>query len=159
MPALRADCAAASRVPERIVDRHAARIVHQNRHHVLLGAEGGDAERGVPEQEQDEGDQAAFEQPDGQRAGSGEHAMIAAYVPEKHSGSGQNRDRQHPERPWRQEDELALMEYAGRVFEQKFEHESTSAAHSDKYRDVPGTGWRYKQIVIGGKVHRSGCPR
>ena len=138
-----------------IVDRHAARIVHQNSHHVLLGAESGDTERGVPEQEQDEGDEAAFEQPDGQRAGSGEHAMMTAHVPEKYSGNGQNRDRQHPERPRRQEDELAFMEDAGRVFEQKFEHVSTSATHSDKYRDVPGTGWRYKQIVIGGKVHRS----
>ena len=139
----------------RIVDRHAARIVHQNRHHVLLGTQRRDTQRGVPEQKQDEGDQPAFQQPDGQRARSGEHAVIAAHVPEKRSGSGQNGNRQHPDRPRRQEDELALMEDAGRIFEQKFEHGSTSAAHSDKYRDVPGTGWRYKQIVIGGKVHRS----
>jgi hypothetical protein len=47
------------------------------------------------------------------------------------------------------------MENAGRIFEEEFEHESTSAAHSDKYRDVPAEGRRYKKLEIGGKVHRS----
>ncbi len=124
----------------RIVDGHAARIVHQDRHHVLLGAQGGDAQRGVPEQKENEGDEAAFEQPDGDGARSGEHSVIAAHMPEEGSGSGQNGDGERPHRPRRQENELALMENAGRIFEQEFEHESTSTAHSDKYRDVPGTG-------------------
>src|ERR1019366_6251720 len=106
----------------RMVNRHAARIVHQNRHHVLLGTQRGDAQRGVPEQKEDERDQAAFQQPDDQRARAGKHAVIAAHVPEKGACNGQNGNRQRPDRPRRQENELALMENAGRVFEQEFEH-------------------------------------
>src|ERR1039457_5076863 len=81
--------------------------------------------------------------------------MIAPYVPEQRSGSQQNGNRQRPDRPRRQENELALMKNAGRIFEQEFEHESTSAAHSNTYRDVLREGWRYKQLEIGGKFHRS----
>ena len=101
-----------------------------------MGAKRGDAQRGVPEQEQDECDEAAFEQPDGEGTSAGEHAVIAADVPEERAGGGENGDRQQPERPRRQQDELALMEDAGRIFEQDFEHESTSETDRDRYRDA-----------------------
>jgi hypothetical protein len=47
------------------------------------------------------------------------------------------------------------MENTGPIFEQEFEHGSTSAARRDTYRDVPGRDWRYKMLGIGGKVHRT----
>src|ERR1019366_3860168 len=103
----------------------------------------------------DERDQAAFQQPDGQRSRSGEHAVITAYVPEKGSRSGQNGDPERPDRPRGQKYELALMENTGRIFEQEFEHGSTSAACRDTYRDVPERDWRYKMLGIGGNVHRT----
>src|SRR6185436_5592436 len=60
-----------------------------------------------------------------------------------------------PHWPRGQKNELALMKNAGRIFEEEFEHESTSGAGRDKYRDVPGTVWRYRHFKIGGKVHRA----
>jgi hypothetical protein len=47
------------------------------------------------------------------------------------------------------------MENTGRIFEQEFEHGSTSAARRDTYRDVLERDWRYKMLGIGGKVHRT----
>ena len=58
-----------------------------------------------------------------ERAHSAEHAVIAAYVPEEQARRGEDGECQHPERPGRQEDKLALVEKAGRIFEEEFEHE------------------------------------
>ena len=88
----------------------------------MLGAEGGDAERGVPEQEEDERDHAGFEQPDGDGAQAAEHAVIAPDVPEQQRGGGQDGDEEQPERPGGQEDEFALVKDADRVFEENFKH-------------------------------------
>ena len=50
-----------------VVQRHAPRIVNQHRHHVLLGLQGRDAQRRMPQQKQNERDHTGFETPDRQR--------------------------------------------------------------------------------------------
>ena len=59
---------------------------------------------------------------------AGKQAVIAADVPEERRGGGDNAERQQPQRPRRQEDELSFMEKAGRIFEEKFEHGMSSRA-------------------------------
>ena len=100
-----------------------------------------DTQRRMPQQKQNEGDHASFEPPDRDRAQAAEHPVIAANVPEKRARDCQDRNREQPQRPRRQENELAFVENAGRIFEQKFKHEVHVAGESRQvYGRASGRG-------------------
>ena len=102
---------------------HAARVVHQYGHHVLLRPQRGDAQSRVPQQKKDQRHQTRFEQPDNHRPHPAQHPVMASHMPEKQPRGREDGERQQPQRPGRQEDEMALMKNAGRVFKQDLEHE------------------------------------
>jgi predicted nucleic acid-binding protein len=106
-----------------IGDAHAFGVIHQDYDYVLLRAKRGHAQRRMPQQEQQQRHHPCFQKPDAAGPRAGQHPVIAADVPEQRAGGGNDGERQQPQGPRRQEDELTFMEQAGRIFEQKFEHE------------------------------------
>src|ERR1035437_7555131 len=91
------------------------------------------------------------EQQDGHRAQPAEHAVIAAHMPEEQPRGRDDGERQQPERPGRQENEVTLIKDAGRILKQDFEHEVQSTNSRDHDMDVRIAAGSYKESQIGGK--------
>ena len=78
----------------------------------------------MPQQEEQQGHHAGFEQPDSERASAGKQSVVAANVKEERRAGGDYGKGKHPQRPGCKQDELSFMKQAGRIFEEKFEHGS-----------------------------------
>src|SRR6185503_19752688 len=102
--------------------------------------------------EEDQRNHAGLQHPDRGGPQSVEHPVIAVHVPEERGGGCEDRDAEEPERPRREEHELALVKNVGRILEQKFEHESTSK--SDMSMDVPGANKSYRSSQIAGNLNK-----
>ena len=64
------------------------------------------------------------------------------------AGGGDYGERQHPQGPRRQENKLAFMKQAGRIFEQKFEHGKCSRAGCDECVDALRVGWELQTFPV-----------
>jgi hypothetical protein len=77
----------------------------------------------MPEQKQDEGHHGGFQQPDGDRPQTAQHAMVTSDVPQQQPGRRRNGHGHRPQGPRSQQYELPLMKNSGRIFEEELEHE------------------------------------
>ena len=103
-------------------DSHAARVIHQNRHDVLLRTQTGDTDGRLPEHEQHQRNKRRLSQPDQGGTGIGQDTAPLPDVPEKSARHHGENHEQEPERPGREKDQFAFGKYGWRIFEQQLEH-------------------------------------